>query len=294
MIAIELQVRPGSNRTAEAVRLDARGGVVTAITSVTRQSPKYETVLSAGPLERGGEAATVAGGFRHLLQVPEEWDVSAGGRVIVATSFGGAASTLMLVSENGTVAGIPITDATDNFANPRFVRRDEAPRPPITAIMDDQLVVYRASGERYGAYTRLFPAAEAVLVRRAGGYSAFFKPSAHGVLRTDGTRAGVVHHQRLDENFAPVGRASRPLGDADVFQFDADESDGVVLIAGTQEDGLIVALGLLGPELQPVASTRWDVDGIVNPAVLLSQQQGYFAVVRERVLVGGRILMKQR
>ena len=79
----------------------------------------------------------------------------------------------------------------------------------------------------------------------------------------------------------PVGPAARPLGDAPVYEFDADRASGKIFLFATTEKGFVAAVVADG-ELVWTVAPEVPVDGpLTSPSVLVTSRTVHVAALEE-------------
>jgi len=189
------------------------------------------------------------------------WDIAAapGGFEAIWTQPGSADSRLAYRAPNGKVTVLTGHYPLGIFQAPRFVRGEPAGTVAVTTVAYTRnsrvLALFSDSLERGDvAYTPV-PSAGAdllldgLLLRNGLGYvliEKLLKPSGRGPARKDrrgeSIMPGILRSLLLNAKFEPVGRVLSPIGDAPVFEFDADASSGRVFLMATTDRGAVAAV----------------------------------------------------
>ena len=182
------------------------------------------------------------------------------------------------------------------FQNPRFVRGSSA--LAVTAVVFEErgnvLAIFEDSLETgHSSYVTLPPLGpnillDGLLLRHASGYLLFAKllPSGpRGSEREDrrgeSIKPGILRCLRLNMKLQPMGGSMQPLGDTEIFEFDADVSGSSVFLLATTRNGFIAATTNASEEvLDWIASP--DIPRhveLVAPAVLASGNTAIAVVI---------------
>lgn len=245
------------------------------------ESPCPEDVFSLRLTERAGSPvllmASMIDGVPHAREsggapfrlgprpqsVHAEWDVRGGDTVV---SLAGSSICNLFFQDGIGEISTSEQDGRPVYQNPRFVR-DAAARWRATAISNespDVVVLLERGAEGRLAVRKLLDAPkngdfrEAVLLRSGAGFVLIHTSYFQGSVRPDATgalpyrtlwvyetvRQATVVAVPLQGSLEPAGPASRPFGDALVYQLDAAPlGDGRAAVFATTSEGYRVAMG---------------------------------------------------
>jgi hypothetical protein len=246
--AKSIRMVKSGDRTALAMLADSAGG---------------GTAVYVFPL---GPSGAGRAGFSFALESPfgiPSWDaaVAQGGIAAVWTKPGSAICPLGYRLPNGGVTVLTGRYPSGVFQGPRFVRGEPAGTAAVTAVAyeGNSRVVALFSGSLesgQAAYAALPSAGKGLLLdglalRNGPGYVLIVKlvaPGERGPERKDrrgeSFAPGILKSLLVDAKLEPVGEVESPIGDAPVFEFDADAFGGRVFLVATTAAGSVAASAL--------------------------------------------------
>lgn len=195
------------------------------------------------------------------------------------------------------------------FQNPRFVRGN-SDGVAVTAVTHDGkgsiLALYTdAFVSAHAAYATLPSAGpgtivDGLLLRQGTGYLLFVKILATGQrgperkdLRGESVQQGILHCLRLNGQLQPVGTSLHLIGDAAIFEFDADVSGEVVFLLATNEKGyraakIVVSESKLDVAVSPDVLSKPE---LLSPSVLATGGKALATVIQQNALQRRTILI---
>lgn len=309
---IDLKLTPIEVENADrvgSVRLVNDGGRAALITLL--DVGKGAPVLHLHFLDRSH-----AGPARPLLKLdspfgPPSWDVAGTktGLAAVWTMPGSAVSKLGYRAPDAAPTVLTGRYPSGVFESPRFVRGEPETAGAVTAIAYEESgrVLALFSGSLEGGQAAYLPLPSAgtgiptdgLLLRSGAGYLLFAKfltPGAPGPERKDGhgesIAPGILRFMRLNAKLQPVGAALNPLGDAAVYEFDADLSgDRVFLLATTQRGHAAATAVVSEGGLNWLRSDRPVGADLVSPSLLVTGNAALAAVIESGAPASSKILI---
>ncbi len=235
--------------------------------SGTQETPTTET-----------DPLAASGGFAIPQTLPPtpRWDLATieAGALMVAESFGGAATQLLLQPVGGEVSALTQPGDLVSYRGPRFARQtDTSADTLVTAITDqNQWLSWDLASEKV---SQLGDAQGGLVVQAESGFAQFRNSYLDSAMSALGENPGELSVELVSQLGATPSDDTTILGDSLVYDFDAVSADSeYVILAATN---LGPAIASYDPSNQEVTPLPWPEPGY-PPAGTLAWSPSLVAV----------------
>lgn len=229
------------------------------------------------------------------------WDIINTKKGIATTwsRLGSAIAPLVYQKQGDKEAVLAGEDPGGTFLQPRFVRGNSP--VAITAIAGSVVALFQnmlASGPV--PYVPL-PSTGAgwltdgLLIKQSSGYLLITKivdgprgpnskdsgPDREDVQGNRSISSGILHCLQLDEKLQPIGVKASPIGEVEIYEFDADIVGDKVFLFATTVKGYVTAIS--NQSMQWSVSNEVLTDGdLLSPSVLAIDKSAIVAVIESK------------
>ena len=234
----------------------------------TTKTYEYKTTLNLVPgvlpPPGGGQTAsstetdplTTSGGFAIPQTLPPtpRWDLATidTGALMVAESFGGAATQLLLQPVGGEVSALTQPGDLESYRGPRFARQTGTSAGTlVTAITDqNQWLSWDRTSEKV---SKLGDAQGGLVIQDQSGFAQFRNSYLDSAMSALGENPGELSVELTSQLGATSSGGTTILGDSLVYDFDAVSADSeYVILAATNLGPAIASYNPLNQEVTPV------------------------------------------